>query len=151
MTDTVSEVQAAMREWQAVTDDLVAIVRAFEPGSLDLPSACGDWTNRQLLAHMATGYGVRIAVLQAVIDGTAASEIDADAANAGHVARLGGASADELVSEMMQVRGRVLTLLSRLRAEQLGVEARLGDGKPLNGLLSELNAHDLTHAAELRG
>ena len=52
---------------------------------------------------------------------------------------------------MMQVRGRVLTLLSRLRAEQLGVEARLGDGKPLNGLLSELNAHDLEHAAELRG
>lgn len=151
MTDTPPEAQAAMRAWQAVTDDLVAITRAFDLARWDEPSACGDWTNRQLLAHMATGYGVRIAALQAVISGTAAPEIDADAANAGNVARMERASGDEIIAEMMQVRGRVLALLSRLRAEHLGVETRLGDGKPLRGSLADLSAHDLEHAAELRG
>lgn len=61
MTETPPAVQAAMREWQSVTDDLVAAVLLDLPARLDLPSACGDWTNRQLLVHMATGYGVRIA------------------------------------------------------------------------------------------
>ena len=151
MTDTPPDVQAAMREWQAVTDDLVAAVRAFDPARLDLPSACGDWTNRQLLVHMATGYGVRIAELGAVIDGAKAPRVDADAANAGNVKRLAGAGAPEIADEMMQVRGRVLALLSRLKADHMGVKTRLGDSRPLREALSGLNAHDLEHAAELRG
>ncbi len=65
MTDAPPEVQEAMREWQAVTDDFVALAQAFDLHQLDAPSACGDWTNRQLLVHMATGYGIRIAELQA--------------------------------------------------------------------------------------
>lgn len=84
-------------------------------------------------------------------DGAEAPKIDADAANAANVERLAGASAGEIASEMMQMRGRVLTLLSRLRAEHLDVATRLGDGRPLRESLSGLNAHDLEHVAELRG
>ena len=151
MTDTPPEVQQAMREWQAVTDDLVAIAGAFALGQLDAPSACGDWTNRQLLVHMATGYGVRIAELQAVIDGTAAPAIDADTANQRNVDRLAGTPVDEIVLEMTQVRGRVLVLLSRLMAEHLDARTTLADGGPLRDALLGLSAHDLEHAAELRG
>jgi hypothetical protein len=149
--DRPVEVQAAMREWQAVTDDLVAIARAFDAARLDAASACGDWTNRQLLAHMATGYGVRIAALDAVVDGTTPLRIDADDANAGNVARLTGASVEEIVAEMIQVRERVLVLLGRLRAEHMAVATTLADGRPLGEALAVLNAHDLGHAAELRG
>ncbi len=151
MADQPLELQAAMREWQAVTDDFVAMARGFDASRLDAPSACGDWTNRQLLIHMATGYGVRIAALQAVVDGDVATPIDADAANAANVARLTAASGAQIAAEMMQVRGRVLELLSRLRAEHLSVSTVLADGAPLGEALAPLNAHDLEHASELRG
>ncbi len=151
MTDAPPEVQEAMREWQAVTDDFVALAQAFDVHQLDAPSACGDWTNRQLLVHMATGYGVRIAELQAVIDGVGASQIDADAANQRNVDRLSGAPVDEIVLEMAQVRGRVLALLSRLTVKHLDARTRLADGVPLREALAGLNAHDLEHTAELRG
>ena len=149
--DQPPEVLAAMREWQAVTDDLVRIARAFDPAKLESPSLCGEWTNRQLLVHMATGYGVRIAALEAVVEGATAPQIDADAANAGNVVRLSGATTDAIAAEMVQVRGRVLELLSRLKAEHLSRPTVLGDGKPLVEALAGLNVHDLGHAAELRG
>jgi hypothetical protein len=140
-----------MREWQAVTDDLAAIARAFDPARLDAASACGGWTNRQLLVHIATGYGVRIAALEAIVDGTQALQIDAEDANADNIVRLGGARIEDIVSEMRQVRGRVLVLLGRLRAEHMGTITALADGRPLAEALISLNAHDLEHAAELRG
>jgi hypothetical protein len=145
------EVQTAMREWQAVTDDLVAVARAFAPARWDGPSACGGWTNRQLLVHLATGYGVRLAALQAVVESMPAPEIDADAANARNVERLAGATVEEIIGELVQVRGRVLVLLSRLAAEHLGTATALGGGKPLREALVALSDHDLEHAAELRG
>jgi uncharacterized protein (TIGR03083 family) len=145
------EVQAAMREWQAVTDDLVAIVRAFAPARWDGPSACGGWTNRQLLVHLATGYGVRAAALRAVVEDALVPVIDADAANARNVERLAGAPIEEIIGELVQVRGQVLVLLSRLAAEHLGAPTALGGGRPLREALVALNDHDLEHAAELRG
>ncbi len=151
MTNQPPEVQAAMREWQAVTDDLVAIAGDFDPSMLAAPSACGDWTNRQLLIHMATGYGVRIGALQAVVDGAGAPQIDADAANAANVARLANATATQIAAEVAQVRGRVLVLLSRLSSEDLTTTTTLAGGKPLGEALASLSAHDLEHAAELRG
>ena len=151
MGDAPPAVRAAMREWQAVTDDLAAIAAAFDPGRLDAASACGDWTNRQLLAHLATGYGVRIAALDAVVHGGAAAEIDADAANRVNVDRFAGAPIDEIVLEMTQVRGRVLVLLGELRAEHLEARTVLAEGRPLGEALAALNAHDLSHVGELRG
>lgn len=151
MTNRPPEVQTAMREWQAVTDDLVAIASGFDPSLIDTLSACGDWTNRQLLIHMATGYGVRIAALQAVVEGTPATQIGADAANAANVARLAGAAGAQIAAEMAQVRGRVLVLLSRLSTEDLADTTTVAGGKPLGEALASLSAHDLEHAAELRG
>ena len=151
MTNQPPEVQTAMREWQAVTDDLAAVARDFDPALLDAPSACGNWTNRELLIHVATGYGVRIAALQAVVDGTAAPQIEADAANATNVARLGGATGAQIAEEMAHVRGSVLVLVSRLSSEHLNATTALAGGKPLREVLASLNAHDLEHAAELRG
>src|SRR3990172_7996741 len=103
MTNPPPEVQAAMRAWQAATDDLVAIVRACDPARWDAPSACGGWTNRQLLTHIATGYGVRIAALEAAIGGTVSPEIDADEANAGNIARLAGATVHDILAEFKKV------------------------------------------------
>ena len=151
MTDAPADVQQAMREWQAVTDDLVFLVHTFDPRRLDAASACGDWTNRQLLVHMATGYGVRIAELQAVVDGVAAAEVDADAANQRNVDRLAGAPVDEIALEMSQTRGRVLVLLTRLTDAHLDVTTKLAAGKPLREAFAAFSAHDLEHAAELRG
>ncbi len=140
-----------MRAWQAVTDDLVSLARAFHPPQLDARSACGDWTNRQLLAHLATGYSVRISALQAAIGGARASAIDVDRANAADVIRLQGAPTEAIIADLVQVRGRVLELLSKLKPEHLATRTSLGGGKTLGEALGGLSAHDLQHAAELRG
>ncbi len=76
-----------------------------------------------------------------MIDGVAASPIDADAANQQNVNRLfSGAPVDEIVLEMAQVRGRVLALLSRLLPPHLDARTRLADGRPLREALARLNA-----------
>ena len=151
MPDRPPAIAVALREWQAVTDDLVAIARGFDPARLDGASGCGSWTNRQLLAHMATGYGVRIAALRAAVEGAPGPEIDAGEANAANMARLGWAPLHEIAAAMMQVRGRVLVLLGQLGPEHLAVRTALAGGSELGQALSSLNAHDLEHAAELRG
>ena len=145
------EVQSATFAWQAATDDLVAIALACDPGRWDAPSACGDWTNQQLLVHIATGYGMRIAALEAVIGSTVSPAIDADAANAGNIARLAGATIDDILTELKHVRGRVLALLSRLTPGHLDARTALGGGKSVREALATLAKHDLDHAAELRG
>ena len=103
------------------------------------------------MIHIATGYGVRIATLQAVVDGAAAMKIDPDAANAANFARLTGATGAQIAAELAQVRGRVLVLLSRLSSEDLAPTTTLAGGAALGEALASLSAHDLEHAAELRG
>ena len=149
--EPLPEVLAAMRDWRAVTDDLASITSNFDPEKLSAPSACGHWTNRQLLAHLATGYGVRIAALQAAIASGRAPDIDVDAANAANVERLADAPSETMVAELLRVRGRVLDLLSKLRFEHLDASTSLGGGRTLRDALSGLSGHDLEHLTELRG
>ena len=101
--------------------------------------------------HLATGYGVRIAALEHVVDGAPEREIVADDANAANVARLSGADTTAIVEELVATRGQILSLLPRLGDDDLQRTMVLGDGKPLADVILDLSAHDLEHSAELRG
>lgn len=56
MGDRIAE---ALADWERVTEEIAPAFVAFDQSRLDARSACGEWTNRQLMAHIATGYAVR--------------------------------------------------------------------------------------------
>ena len=146
----------ANERWQRVTDYLVAIARGVEPSRWRDPSPYPGWTYKDLLAHLATGYSVRLARLRSLLEmGQLGQDPDADAANASNIARHRESSPEALVEEMVRQRSQVRRLLGLLRPEHLAVRTavrRRGqatqDGTFLEAL-QHWHDHDLEHAADL--
>jgi hypothetical protein len=143
---------AAVAAWDRVTEELVGAARALDASAWERPSACGDWSNRELLAHLATGYGVRMETLQAVIDGREPAPRHLEDLNTPLVAAHADESVEEIIEEMVAVRGRMAELMRALPPDALSREvSHAGRRVVLRELLSGLSAHDVGHAAELRG
>jgi uncharacterized damage-inducible protein DinB len=142
----------AAARWREVTGEIMSVATTMSPERWDLPSACGTWTNKELLAHLATGYVVRIDRLDGVLAGRAPSEVsDIDAVNERNVASWALAPVEAVIAEMLATRNRVLDLIERLEPSHLAVElpgapspARFGE------TLAALSDHDTEHAAQLR-
>ncbi len=149
------ELEAAARRWQRVTDYLVEVARAVEPSKWDESCPYPGWSNKDLLAHLATGYPVRIAWLDSVLEaGRPVADIDVDAANAARISERRNATVEQLIEEMVATRGRLLELMGRLKEEHLAVETEVagwprGRG-PFGEYVKEMSRHDLEHAAELQ-
>ena len=144
------ELEQAITAWQRATDELVAVVRGVGPDRWLQPSANPGWTNKDLLAHLATGYAVRLAVLESVVTtGRPGAVPDADAANAHNIEARRGTPVADLVAEMLATRGTVLRLIQQLQDAHLDVVVELGDAPArLGAHLPDLSRHDLDHAAE---
>lgn len=149
------ELEPAAERWQRVTDYLVRVARAAEPDMWSEPSPNRGWTNKDLLAHLASGYAVRIAHLESLVaTGRPAPSFDVEATNDECVAERQDAPVDELIDEMIAVRDRILGLMRQLGEEHLCVETEIagwpqGRG-PFGDYLKEMSRHDLEHAAELQ-
>ena len=145
-----------IERWQRVTDHLVAIARGVEPSRWRDPSPYPDWTYKDLLAHLATGFSIRLARLRSLLEtGQPGPEPDADAANAEAIARHRESSPEALVEEMVRQRSEVRRLMGLLRPEHLDARTavhRQGQA-PREGTLFDAlehwHEHDLEHAAEL--
>lgn len=149
------QLEPAGQRWQRVTDYLVQVARAVEVEEWDEASPNPGWTNKDLLAHLATGYAVRIAHLESLIaTGGPAASLDVEAANEERVSERRETPVEHLIEEMIAVRGRILELMGQLREEHLVVETEVagwpqGRG-PFGEYLKEMSRHDLEHAAELQ-
>ncbi len=149
------QLEPAAESWQRVTDYLVQLARAVEPDRWSEPSPNRGWTNKDLLAHLASGYAVRIAHLESfVATGRPAPSFDVEATNDERVAERQDAPVEELIDEMTAVRERILGLMGQLKEEHLSVETEIagwpqGRG-PFGEYLKEMSRHDLEHAAELQ-
>ena len=149
-------VRPVAERWGRVTDYLVDVARAVDPDKWTEPSPYPGWTYKDLLAHLATGYTVRLAHLHNLIEtGRLGPDPDADAANAENIARHRESTPEALVQEMVRQRSEVRRLLALLRPEHLEVRTavrRRGqaprDG-PFLDALQHYHEHDLDHAAEL--
>jgi hypothetical protein len=142
--------------WDQVTDYLLGVANAVEPEAWAQPSPYPGWTYKDLLAHLATGYTVRLAQLHGLLEnGELGTQPDADAANAENIARHRDSSPEALVEEMVRQRSQVRRLLGLLRPEHL--EARTAVSRrgqaPQDGTFLEAlqhwHEHDLEHAADL--
>ena len=142
--------------WQRVTDYLVAIARGVEPSRWRDPSPYQGWTYKDLLAHLATGYTVRLAQLRDLLEKRQLGpQPDADAANAENIARHRESSPEALVEEMVRQRSEVRRLIGLLRPEHLEVRMTLrrrGQEPRATTFVEALqhwHEHDLEHAADL--
>jgi hypothetical protein len=142
--------------WDQVTEHLVHVAHAVDPDKWGEASPYPGWTYKDLLAHLATGYTVRLGQLRGLVEkGELGAEPDADAANAENIARHRKSSPEALVEEMVRQRSEVRRLMGFLRPEHL--EARTAvrrrgqppqDGSFLDAL-QHWHEHDLKHAADL--
>ncbi len=147
----IPEAEAAASQWRDVTQELLSLVARMPPDRWDSPSACGLWSNGELLAHVATGYVVRIEWLEAALGGRdAVASPDIDAVNERSIAAWRLAPVDAVVAEMLATRARILQLLEQLEPRHLDAEFRR-DGRPtrLGDLLATFSSHDVEHAAQL--
>jgi hypothetical protein len=152
VSSTDDALAAAVAAWDRVTEELVAAARALDAAAWERPSACGDWSNRELLVHLATGYGVRMETLQAVIDGREPAARHLEDLNTPLVASHATARVDEIIDEMMAVRGRMAELMRALPPDALSREvSHAGRRVVLGELMAGLSEHDVGHAGELRG
>jgi hypothetical protein len=142
--------------WDRVTDHLRIVVRICRADSWSEPSPYPGWTYKDLLAHLATGYTVRLAQLRGLLEkGELCPEPDADAANAENIARHRKSSPEALVEEMVRQRSEVRRLLGLLRPEHLETRTivRRAGQPPRDGAFLEAlqhwHEHDLEHASDL--
>jgi uncharacterized protein (TIGR03083 family) len=151
-----ARVRPIAERWDRVTEYLVLVAQAVDSRKWANPSPYPGWTYKDLLAHLATGYTVRLAQLRDLLEkGQLGPEPDADAANAKSIARHRDSTPEALVEEMVRQRSEVRLLLGLLRPDHLEIRTAVrGRGQaPLEGsfvgALEHWHEHDLEHAAEL--
>ena len=149
-------VRPIAERWDQVTEYLASAARGVNPDKWRAPSPYPSWTYKDLLAHLATGYTVRLAQLRDLLDkGELGPEPDADAANAENIARHRESSPEALVEEMVRQRSEVRRLMGLLRPEHLEARTlvhRRGQAPQDGSFLEALqhwHEHDLEHAADL--
>jgi len=138
--------------WDRVTKYLVRVAETVDAGRWGEASPYPGWTYKDLLAHLATGYTVRLAHLRSLVEtGRLGPEPDADAANAESIARHRDSTPEALVEEMVRQRSEVRRLVGVLRPEHLKARMSVrGRGElPFLDALQRWHEHDLEHAADL--
>jgi len=150
------QVAPIAERWDRVTEYLVLVAQAIDSRKWAAPSPYPGWTYKDLLAHLATGYTVRLAQLRSLVEnGELGAERDADAANAENIAGHRASSPEALVEEMVRQRSEVRRLLGLLRPEHLSVRMAVRgrdqalENGPFLEALRHYHEHDLEHAAEL--
>ena len=149
-------VRPVAERWDRVSEYLLGVADAVEPEGWGQPSPYPGWTYKDLLAHLATGYTIRLLRLRDLVEkGRLGPEPHPDAANAENIARHRDSSPEAIVEEMVRQRSEVRRLLGLLRPEHLEVRTLLHrpgqspeDG-PFLEALQRGNEHDLEHAADL--
>jgi hypothetical protein len=145
---------------QALADDLLAARQAFnealadvDPALLTTPGLVGEWSARELIAHLAYWAGHAAEALHQAEQGRVADfgedEMDVDARNA-VVARV--ARETDLATVRQREEAAFDALLSRLkRAEPTWLEERVSYGDTLEYVVRDDGAdHYREHTADLR-
>ena len=137
----------------AARDDLLAVLAAVAPASMTTPGLVGDWSARELIAHLGYWAGHAVEVIHAVEEGRTdeigAGEPSTDEVNA-TVARV--ARGTDLATVRKREAASVDALAERLRRMDPGLlGAHLPDGATLEeGIREDGSDHYREHADELR-
>lgn len=137
-------------------DATLYVVYSIDPARWEHPSPVPGWSNRQLLAHLATGDWVLQQHLRHVIEhGSLAAWPDVDAGNAERVRERRFSTHAALVEEYLSMRHETLLLMTRLKPKQLGLRMSFWwQAQPnehtLLEYLQHFPAHERAHREQLR-
>ncbi|HEX7173215.1 MAG TPA: maleylpyruvate isomerase N-terminal domain-containing protein [Candidatus Limnocylindria bacterium] len=140
-------------ELVAARADLFDALGAVDPGSLTTPGLVGEWSARELIAHLGYWVGHAVEVIHAAEEGRI-DEIDHDAPPTDEmnaiVARI--ARDTDLVTVRKREAASVEALLERLRRlDPALLSMLLPDGASLEaGIEEDASAHYREHAEDLR-
>lgn len=144
---------ALVADLVAARDDFLAALEAIHPDRLTRPGLVGEWSAKELIAHMGYWAGRAVELIQAAerggIDSFGEGQPSVDAVNA-TVARV--ARDTDLATVQARERASVEALVERLRTlEPLLLDLRLSDGATVEKGIREDGAdHYREHAQELR-
>lgn len=142
-----------IEELEAARLELFAALDAVQPGSLTTPGLVGEWSGRELIAHLGYWAGHAVEVIHAVEDGrideVGAGEPPVDEVNA-TVARV--ARQTDVGAVKKREAASVEALVERLgRMDPALLEMRLPDGATLaEGIREDGSDHYREHAEALR-
>jgi hypothetical protein len=153
--DVLPAVQPAVEALRP--DAMLYIVYSVDPSRWEQAARGVEWTNRELLAHIATGDWVLQGHLRHVIEhGTVAAWPDIDRGNAERLRERRFTNDRTLIEEYLSMRHETRRLLSQLEPRHLELkidlwfrEKRAEPYTVLDYLLG-FEGHDRTHAAQLR-
>jgi hypothetical protein len=140
-------------ELEAARAELLAAVDRLDPGSLTTPGLLGEWSARELIAHLGYWAGHAVEVIHAVEEGRAqevgAGQPPVDEVNA-TVARVARRTDPAVVRK--REAASVEALIERLRRMDPGLlDVRLPDGATLaQGVREDGSDHYREHAEALR-
>ncbi|MBF6599094.1 MAG: maleylpyruvate isomerase N-terminal domain-containing protein [Dehalococcoidia bacterium] len=138
------------------SDATLYVVYSIDPMRWEHPSPVLGWSNRELLAHLATGDWVLQQQLRHVIErGSLAAWPDVDAGNAQRVHERRFSTHAALVEEYLSMRHETRLLLARLKPKQLGLATSFWwEAQPNAHTLIEyvehVPAHERAHREQLR-
>ena len=153
MADDASKVAALVAELEAARSEFVAALDDVEPDLLTAPGLVGDWSARELIAHLGYWTGHAAEALHSAEQGRLADfgedELDVDQRNE-VVARVAAETDLATVRKREQAAYEaMLTRLQRVDAAMLGDEVSYGDS--LERVIQDDGAeHYREHTMDLR-
>jgi hypothetical protein len=137
-------------------DGALYVIYSVDPTARELPSVVPEWSNRELLAHIATGDWVFQSRLRSLIaEGTLPDWPDVAAGNAERLAERRVTPVATLVEEFLSMRHETMLLLAQLTARHVSVKMSmpwLGDAKERTVLdyVRWFWRHERSHVEQLR-
>jgi hypothetical protein len=153
-TGTRPAIDALLKRLASAPERATGVALPLRPEAWDMPVA-GEWTRRQMLAHLATNDLRAMLRIRAALGEANADELAAvkgtDAWNQAQVAAREGASIEALLTEYRANRRSLIRLLQSIPPERFGeiAVARAGAAMPLSEYLSRIDRHDDEHIAQI--
>lgn len=149
----MSRTESLIDELEAARGDLFETLAVVAPGSMTTPGLVGDWSARELIAHLGYWAGHAVEVLHAVEEGRS-DEVGEDEPSTDEVNATVARVARETNFDTVRKReaASVEALIERLRRLDPGLlDVRLPDGAILEKAIAEdASDHYRKHADGLR-
>jgi hypothetical protein len=150
------EIEATFGELARGHEGFLRAVYSVADDAWEEPVASNpQWTNKDLLAHLAANDLRPHVRLRAILGEADAGELAAvnstDEWNEARVAERRGRSVRQLVDELHANRDQMMALLARMTADNASAIITMANGSqtPLSGYLTFFHEHESTHAGQL--
>lgn len=142
----VGPIAARLRQSRS---DIAAFARSAPADVWDRPSANDGWTNKDILAHLATGHWVIQSLIEHVLAGRPFQFYGPDEGNAERIAGRRAVAVSDLIAEVEAEGDETQELLSRLTEAHRDFR-REGAPRTFGENLSAFPEHEYHHLDQLR-